>query len=367
MDQAALNLGFSHAYHLPLSWLPGDLGSFGERLDTGFNWLQAAGAEWFRPHIPWNSVEPLVTDLSLRPADVNEERIGCYLEGGAGIHWAESDLLVGKMAEHGIRPHLVLGAGYDSQLPLVERNRQVRRFTPAHIPLPTYLARLALHARAVVRRYKGVCHDWQVENEINGAGIHAYLGWREGFGWFSHGLQQAIVETLVQAVKEEDPAARVSHNFMIPLNPIPYFYTYLDQLRRWYPLLDIVGVDPYPNFFNGQPIQVAKTFRPLVEQVREVVGNRPVYLLETGYPVRPEARGFSEVNQAEYFRQCLEFAEEQRIPGLFFYCFCSQEGRPGHEWCRSKSDVQDWWGLVRADGSLRPAYADLVKRHQQQC
>ena len=46
------------------------------------------------------------------------------------------------------------------------------------------------------------------------------------------------------------------------------------------------------------------------------------------------------------------------------YCFSSQEGAPGAEWHRRRavSDVENWWGLVRADGSTRPAYAYLVER-----
>ncbi|HOL18210.1 MAG TPA: hypothetical protein PLY40_08010, partial [Bacillota bacterium] len=53
--------------------------------------------------------------------------------------------------------------------------------------------------------------------------------------------------------------------------------------------------------------------------------------------------------------------------GVFIYCFSSQEGAPGNEWHRQRRilDVEDWWGVVRADGSTRPAYDYLVERNKR--
>jgi len=369
-----MELGFAHAYHLPLSLLPWDGRSFAERLDKSFTLMRAAGATSFRPHIPWNSVEPVIKSPLIKVADVTDYLVDRYIAGEVANHspgeraifWDENDLLMDKMAEHGINPFVCLGVAYFAQLPLVEIKNGLTRFNPSHIPLENYLGHLYLHTRAVVRRYKSKCKRWQLENEINGAGIHAALGWRKGYIWFSRSVQTKVLEIIHRAVRQEDPEAVTCHNFMIPLKTVPYFYTYKNQLRMWDKYLDVVGIDPYPNFMQGLPLEVEKEFNKIIGEVKAMGVNKPIYIMETGYPARPGARGFSEENQKEYYAQALDVAERNKIHSLFFYCFTSQEGSPGAEWCSDKqtNDIQDWWGLIRADGTARPAYDFLVDRAQ---
>jgi GH35 family endo-1,4-beta-xylanase len=369
-----MELGFSHAYHLNISLLPWEKQCFADRLDKTFTLMKATGATSFRPHIPWNSVEPVIESLHIKISDVTDRLVDKYVAGkmdncapgGNDIFWEETDLIMNKMVEHGINPFICLGVAYFSQLPLFETNKYIVRFNPSNVTLESYLARLYLHTRAVVRRYKSICKRWQLENEINGAGIHTFLGWRKGYVWFSRSVQTRVIEIIHRAVKQEDPEAITAHNFMIPLNTIPYLYTYKSQLKKWDKYMDIVGVDPYPNFMNGDLKNTEKEFNRIIKEVKDQGVTKPIYIMETGYSAKPAIRGFSEERQKEYYETALNVAEMNKIKSLYFYCFTSQEGAPGAEWCSDKetNDIQDWWGLIRADGTKRPAYDFLVNRAQ---
>jgi hypothetical protein len=359
-----MDLGFSHAYPLGISLLPWDGRSLEQRLERSLTLMRAAGATSFRPHVPWSEIEPVLTGALCTVSEVTETQVERYANGGDGICWKAMDLAVAKMRAAGIEPFPCLGVAYYPQLPVVEHRRKLRRVNPGQVSWERYLGRLHLHVRAVVRRYCGQCHRWQLENELNGAGMHVLGGWRQGWAWFSHAFQDRVMQTIHQAVRAEDPTAETAHNFMVPLRTVPHVYTYRSHLKRWADMIDIVGIDPYPNFLRSEPICVAESFTRAVAEVRRVVPDKRLYILETGYPVRPAGRGFSEENQRSYYREALETALRLGVDGLFFYAFCSQEGAPGAEWCSGspKNDIQDWWGLVRADGSLRPAYELLRER-----
>lgn len=364
-----MEFGFAHCYHLHLSMLPFHPGSFAERMDKACGMMKAAGATFFRPHIHWNRVEPFIEKPGLKVREVTEAMIEEYAAGEKkGVFWDETDLMVDKMLEHGIRPFLCLGAGYLHQLPMFESKGHVRPFNPSNVDRGAYLGRLYLHARAAVRRYKGRCRHWQLENELNEAGETAVvMGWRQGLKWFSKSLQLAIMDTLHRAVKEEDPAALTSHNVCgMEFKFIPYLYDWRNDLRQWNKYMDIIGFDPFPNYLSGEPIKIGKAVSQIVKEIKKVDSGKPVYILEDGYPVKPAGKGFSEEGQVTYYRELLKACAENGVDGLFIYCFSSQEGAPGNEWHRRKRmlDVEDWWGVVRADGSTRPAYDFLVERHR---
>lgn len=73
------------------------------------------------------------------------------------------DGLVNTLVDRGIEIVPVLGCGYERMLPeglKVDRNRAL------------YLKRLGIHARLVIRRYKGKVKHWQIENEPNWWRMH---------------------------------------------------------------------------------------------------------------------------------------------------------------------------------------------------
>lgn len=366
-----MEFGFSHCYHLHLSMFPFDTGSFEEKMDKACRMMKEAGATFFRPHIHWNRVEPFIEKPGLRVEEVTEAMVEEYAVGNRkDIFWAETDIMIDRMLDHGLKPFLCLGAGYLHQLPCFESKRSVRPFNPSTVERKVYLGHLYLHARAAVRRYKSSCRHWQLENELNEAGETAVvMGWRQGLKWFSRSLQLAIMETLHRAVKGEDPASLTSHNVAgMDYKFIPYLYDWRRDLRQWDRYMDIIGFDPFPNYLSGNPIAIGKAVAGIAGEIKKMnAEKKPVYVLEDGYPVRPSGKGFSEERQVEYYRELLEACGENGVDGLFIYCFSSQEGAPGNEWHRRKGflSVEDWWGMIRADGSTRPAYDFLVERSRQ--
>ncbi|MEW6777106.1 MAG: hypothetical protein AB1405_12485 [Bdellovibrionota bacterium] len=360
-----LDLGFSHFYHLDLSLFPFDPSSFADRLERAFSLMKAAGVRSFRPHIHWNEVEPVVINPSLKKEDVTDSMIEGYARGDQeGIFWQKTDLLVDSMVRHGIDPFLCLGSSMHPQAPLISQKRRVSRFSVAEVPFEIYLGHLYLYARAAVRRYKDRCRRWQLENEFNVNELYLLVQWKKGLAWLSRKKQDRIMECLHDAVKREDRQALTGHNFVAALKEVPRIYSWKQDIVRWNHLLDIIGIDFFPNYPVGKPIRIGGAMAETVKRVRSLGLNKPIYVLEDGYPVAPTGRGFSEKGQEEYFRQAIESSERLGIDGYFIYCFCSMEGAPGNEWHKQRliNDVEDWWGVVRADGSMRPAYDYLVRR-----
>jgi hypothetical protein len=360
-----MKFGFSHCYHLHLSLFPWDPSSLSEKLERAFEMMRRAGANSFRPHIHWNRVEPVILNPGLKIADVTDKLVQCYAEGDKGIFWHETDLMLEKMATYRLEPLLCLGAGYQHQLPVWDRRGHMVKFDPAFVSREHYLGHLYLHARAVVRRYREKCLAWQLENELNGAGeTAAILRWRLGLKWFSCRMQTDIITTLYRAVKEESPEAKTTHNIWRDYKDIPHIYSWKKDLICWEPYTDILGIDLFPNYSCGMPLKIRETLERAATEIRRLGFKKPLYILEDGYPVKPESRGFSEENQAEYYRLLLDACEKNNIDGLYIYCFSSQEGSPGNEWHKQRkfNGVEDWWGVVRADGTLRPAYHYLVNR-----
>ncbi len=365
-----MEFGFAHCYHLHLSLLPFDTGSFETRLDKAYAMMKKAGATFFRPHIHWNRVEPFIYRPGLRVEDVTEEMIEAYAAGAwEGVFWDETDMMINKMLEHGIKPFLCLGAGYLHQLPMFESKKNILPFNPSYIHPEIYLGHLYLHARASVRRYKDRCRHWQLENELNEAGeTTVVMKWRRGLKWFSRRFQLALMETLHRAVKKEDPGSLTSHNVCgMGYKVIPGLYDWKRDMKLWDKYMDIVGFDPFPNYLSGDPITIGKVVSKIMRDLKKMNLGKPIYILEDGYPVKPAGKGFSEERQVQYYRELLETCEETGVDGVFIYCFSSQEGAPGNEWHRQRRilDVEDWWGVVRADGSTRPAYDYLVERNKR--
>jgi hypothetical protein len=360
-----MDFGFSHCYHLHLSLFPWDTSSFRDRLDKAYRLMKKAGAVSFRPHVHWNRVEPVIVNPGIKPHEVTDAMVERYAKGKDGVFWEETDLMVNRMLAHGIRPFLCLGAAYLHQVPLAEHKGKFIRFEGNAIPDDVYMGHLYLHARAVVRRYRGKCTHWQLENELNESGpTELIFRWREGRRWYSGSFSRAIIELLHRAVKEEDPRSLTAHNYSMGFRRIPWLYSWKSAIKEWDRYIDIIGYDPFPNYLKGEPIKIADDVARRTKEVRDLGLNKPIYILEDGYPVAPAGKGFSEDNQRRYVQELLEASEKHGLDGVFIYCFVSQEGAPGNEWHKrlQLNDIEDWWGYFRADGTPRPAYEYLVQR-----
>ena len=361
-----MDFGFSHCYHLHLSLLPWHTGSFSEKLAIAYKMMREAGATSFRPHVHWNRVQPLIFNPELTVRDVTDGMIEEYVSGTKGVYWEETDLMVKNMVSAGINPFLCLAAAYQHQVPLAQYRGAIVRMDDGPISNQWYLGSIYLHARAVVRRYKGYCKRWQLENELNGAVSQRILyRWRKGNRWLSGKFREELMDVLYNAVKEEDPDAQTAHNFCFDFSTLQLSFDWRKPIRPWSRYIDIIGYDPFPNYLKGNPIKIRDEMKRGVDLIRSLGYDKRLYILEDGIPVLPAKNGFSEQVQADYIKELLDAAEENKLDGVFYYCFSSQEGAPGSEWHKTlpMHVVEDWWGLIRSDGTSRPAYDYLVKRN----
>lgn len=349
--------GFSHCGSFD-SLYPWSGLSVAERIERLVRDLVEVGADSFRPHVHWHIVEPALAAGLACPEDVTDELVSSYAGDRGGMAWAAYDLMIDRLVSAGITPHVVLAAGYDFELPVSTEGRTCARATPDCAGLDRYLGQAYLHARAVVRRYKGRVNVWQLENELNVAGETMLLArWRSSRSWFDRGFQDALMGALSAAVREEDPGALTSHNFHTDIRLVRGAYHWTDDVLRWSRHIDIVGIDTFPNYLIGWPSRGGAVGKKVIE-AREVAGGRPVVVMESGYPARPPFRGMSEARQASYVCDALASAARAGARGFYYYCLCSPEGFPVQgPWSnRLVQAVEPWWGFIRSDDSKRAAW-----------
>lgn len=356
-DTGGRTVGFSHcAFHD--SWYPWSGGTFDERLARLVDDLVDSGANSFRPHIHWRQVEQQTVSAPRTPGDVTGAMVGEYARGRPGVDWCRYDMMIDSLVDAGIEPHVVLGAAYDFQVPVLGPGDGRTLAVPDNLGRDRYLAQVHLHARAAVRRYRGRVKLWQLENELNVAGeTMLFFRWRSGRSWLDRGFLTALIEVLSCAVRQEDPAALTSHNFHTDIRLVKGIYDWRDDVGLWLPFIDVVGVDSYPNYIFGWPSRGHAVGNKVREAVR-VSGGRPVMVLESGYPVRPRYRGFNEARQAEYAKDAPASAREAGAGGFYYYEICSPEGYAvDGPWSDLfLQSVEPWWGMVRSDDSRRPAW-----------
>jgi len=355
-ERETISLGFSHMnfFHSLYPWQRD--WTIRQRLDQAMADMKELGANAWRPWVHWCMVEPVIRQPLLRLEEVTDERVEQYARDESR-GWADYDHLVQASAAAGIELHLVLGGGYHFALPWFEHLTSGMKFLPSVVGREHYLAHLYLHARAVVRRYREHITLWQIENELNGAGeTKSFVRWRLGKLWWNWSFLTAIMETLYKAVKTESDRALVSHNFVTDFRRLPGLLDWKKDIRRWMNLVDIVGVDRYPDYVLGHWSRGAAVART-VEKTMDLAGDKPVMVLEAGYPTAPSYRGFSEERQARYIETAIESSFKAGAQGYYYYNLVSPEGQM--RWFQGETlfeKIEPWWGLIRADGTRKPAF-----------
>ena len=109
------------------------------------------------------------------------------------------------------------------------------------------------------------------------------IGWRAGGSWSeegTNGFQWKVWRTWVDAVREEDPSAKIVSAFhMLKLQY---------GLETFGPDCDIIGVNLYPHDYFAMPV-MGFAVGELVWATRRALqgmgmGNKPVWVTETNYP-----------------------------------------------------------------------------------
>ncbi len=172
--------------------------------------------------------------------------------------------------------------------------------------------------RAVVQRYKGSVHAWEIWNEPDAAhflrpqaGSAAYL---------------PILKTAYGAIKEVDPSATVVTGGTAGIN-----YAFVKNL---YTLggkgfFDVIGVHAYRTLgadFRSSPEtsrfglhSVDVDLAALNAVIAKYDAGRPVWVTEFGWPTH--AAGVTEAQQAAYLQRATLLAMTQGVQRLFWYDF----------------------------------------------
>jgi len=210
-----------------------------------------------------------------------------------------------------------------------------------------YLGQLALHTAAAARRYQGVVMLWNTENELNWTPVHVLVaGWREGRAWFDMDFLGGLLQTLYEAVHigaGERALATMNLNIHDPF--------WFARLRDWVPFMDVVGLGAYPNYLFSQPV-LGDLLLDATDRALQAT-EKPVMVLETGYPTGPAERGYSEPLQADYLERTSRAVREKGCVGYLWYRLDDPAYIPGSDELQA---VEAFWGLVDAKGKPKQSF-----------
>lgn len=365
------------------------------------------GARYLRPTLSWRTVEPTVVAEGLTLSAVRSDPDG-IAQWSATRDWSSFDQRLEEIVNAGLVPVPIVGHGYTPTLPLLGGVPAA----PDVLGREEYLARQYRFVRALVERYDGDGIDdapsglridlWQTENELNQAFFTAIFGWRHpavidafGSAWQDWGFVTRILVTLRLAVKDADPTALTTMNFHTDVHPginenfgMP---GWIESVRQWRGLMDVVSFDAYPNYYRSTPPDGnAVGERAAIVAARSC--GQPVVVMETGYPTGPAEAGFDETQQAQFVRDAFDssvaagvrgfflfgartsethaatitpydleqiellasFLESGDAPALLAYAFTNLE-YVQNQLAGVVQAVEGYWGLYRADGSEKPS------------
>ncbi|RLG75684.1 MAG: glycoside hydrolase family 42, partial [Thermoprotei archaeon] len=154
----------------------------------------------------------------------------------------------------------------------------------------------------------------------------------------------ALLRAFVGTVKRIDPKHVVSSG------DIPW--SYLQETPIVKNLVDYVG--PHLYLYDVDKVRHGYTYAAMLELFSDG-GAAPVILEEFGFSTYQ----FSEESHARFINEILYTALAHGASGAFIWCFSDfpHESDPPYEW----RPLELGFGLVRADGSLKPA-AEVVER-----
>ena len=373
-------------------------------------YLKELGIHWARTGIPVKAVRPEVREPAPTLAEVqaHPELVEKF---SRETDWSAVDAQLKRMLEFGVQPIPIIGHGYRNEHATIHGQLA----TPDRLGREQYLGLMYLYCRAVVERYDGdgyldapgiTIKLWQMENELNQAGLTAAWGWREP-AWLP-GLRSAwndwdfltrLLATIHQAVKDADPEAVTFMNFHTDIPPrINHLLRQPDwtlAVRRWKDLMEVIGFDSYPNYYLAEPVRGA-LIGERIRQIQAAAPGKPVFLVEVDYPSGPAVRGFSEEHQAEFLRESYDAARRAGAWGYLKFSVVRSDEPPADItekdlaalakvvpwWEQGKSlrllgwavlhanylnrhfldvvkTVEPYWGVVTPDGKRKPGFEVL--------
>jgi hypothetical protein len=315
--------------------------------------LRASGIAYTREAIAWKKVEPTRGNWT----------------------WTETDRWVGEAARQGLRVVAIL-----HQPPEWATGSADHHVAPVEgQPLADY----ARYVRAAVERYGSNGSFWAQNPSIPKVPITRWDIWNEPYmSMFWHntgahafpdpaGYARMFKAAVVEGRKAGDPAARFMAEGEIEAattdwsNPRYFLSRMFEAVPDLAQYMDILSIHPYvgtnparsPSQCTVESTDVSnrfnfcrvKTFRRILDRYGATATR--MWITEIGWSTCPTCSKWkvSEDTQALYVRDVFRLLREWKlVDGLIWWVYKTPEKDPAH--------AEDWMGLVRADGSAKPAW-----------
>jgi hypothetical protein len=315
-------------------------------VDASMAKIRAAGMHWIRDDFNWPQLEP---------------QRGVY-------DWNRTDNLMAAAARAGVD---VLGIlTYSPAWASSDPTGNGARTYPPRNP-DAYGAVTA----AVVARYGAAGSFWAAHPELPARPLRALELWNEP--WFKQfwapNPDPAAYARLVRAAAAAVPNRRGVELLMSGDNlsvssdgvPRPWLATIAQDTPDVLGLVDGLAVHPYPQPFGRSPQDTTGDARwrfdrvPTAGSVAAAAGHPlPLWITEIGWSTAPPANGgVTETQQSAYIDDAIEIATTAwagAVSHVFLYTLTDST---------TESDaLQRDYGLLRADGSPKPAWTQLTRR-----
>jgi hypothetical protein len=301
--------------------------------------LRKHGVDWTREDFLWGTIEPAK---------------GTY-------NWSWPDKLMTSASRTGMNVLAILGysARWSSSGPNGEGTYA-----------PRVNAEFASYAAAVVRRYGRSGTFWRTHPELEPRPLSAVEVWNEPWGHWNWKPQPdpaayaRLARATAAAVKAVDPQVKVliSGDLLQVRTDgkiVEWLKNVLAADAGLKSLVDAYSVHPYPYPRDLGPHDRRPDPRwdyRRVELIHRVDPSRPLWITEVGWSTAAGVHdAVSEAQQAVFVRGAVERALGEWggfVERIFVYSWDRSNGRAG--------DREGNFGLRRADGSTKPAWAALA-------
>jgi len=253
-----------------------------------------------------------------------------------------------------------------------------------------YLTRLYVHTRAAARRYRYGLHKillWNLENELNWTFLWRSVPPANELQWINYDFVTNVYRALSLAVEHENwqdvrwgkpvTYARRTTNLNINSNELgsagllftamtlgPVIASIVESnvwltqsleefIQDWDGFFDIIGLGAYPNYVSPQPKGDILLWNA-VERAIAVAPNKPVMVLEAGYPKGyPEnPRAYEDLGwQLTSIEGLASSAYRNGADGFFYFTLFSDcpTDEPSDE--LALKWIEHYWGLLEASQS----------------
>ena len=309
-----------------------DAGPEAESLQTE---VRRSGARWLREEFRWNEVEP-------RPGELQWQKIDRMMREAAARRLRVLPLLIGTPAWA----------------------------APSMLEIPANPQGFARFTARVARRYGPDGLFWRrLPRSRRHLAPRVFEVWNEPFTpQFSAG--QVSAPRYAQLFYATATAGRRANPQTRYLLAVDSAYTSADgSLREWIPdLLDALpklrrvayGLAMHPYSVTESPT----TYTPgaaqrqflRLREVRDAWGGSPrIWVTELGWSTCPEGTGcISEADQARYLNEAFQVVHSEPLGVQAMFIYRLRDLEPGNP-----SDREQWFGLLRRDGTPKPAWGTL--------